>query len=102
MIADAMLVTLEDTSYANMTIPWKVQSYMAAGKPVIGAVNGSCASFIKNNKVGYACNACDSKSLANLLNTLDISKLNEIGKYAREVYFIKYLKNNSFPLFAKS
>lgn len=40
-----MLVTLEDKPYANMTIPWKVQSYMAAGKPIIGSVNGSCVNF---------------------------------------------------------
>ena len=47
-IADAMLVTLGDKPYANMTIPGKVQSYMAAGKPIIGAINGSCANFINN------------------------------------------------------
>lgn len=47
-IADAMLVTLEDNPYANMTIPGKVQSYMAAGKSIIGAVNGSCAIFISD------------------------------------------------------
>lgn len=46
-IADVMLVTLEDKSYANMTIPGKVQSYMAVGKPIIGSINGSCADFIK-------------------------------------------------------
>ena len=44
-----MLVTLEDKSYANMTIPGKVQSYMAAGKPIVGAINGSCTYYIKNN-----------------------------------------------------
>lgn len=27
-----------------MTIPGKVQSYMAVGKPIIGAINGSCHS----------------------------------------------------------
>lgn len=52
-IADAMLVTLEDKPYANMTIPGKVQSYMASGKPIIGSINGSCADFIKNNEIGY-------------------------------------------------
>ena len=44
-IGDAMLVTLEDKPYANMTIPGKVQSYMAAGKPIIGAINGGCLIF---------------------------------------------------------
>ncbi len=54
-IADAMLVTLEDKLYANMTIPGKIQSYMASGKPIIGSINASCADFIKNNEIGYVC-----------------------------------------------
>ena len=91
-VADAMLVTLEDKSYANMTIPGKVQSYMAAGKPIIGSVNGSCANFIKNNEVGYACNSGDSEALAKLIESLDINNLKEIGKHSREVYFKKYSK----------
>ena len=91
-IADAMLVTLEDKPYANMTIPGKVQSYMAAGKPVIGAINGSCANFIKNNEVGYSCNATNPEELAKLIKQLSISELQEIGKHAKEVYFRKYSK----------
>ena len=39
-------------SYVNMIIPGKVQSYMAVGKPIIGAINGSFSNFIKNNDVG--------------------------------------------------
>ncbi len=58
-IADAMLVALEDKPYANMTIPGKVQSYMAAGKPVIGAINGSCNNFIVNNEMRYAVSSGD-------------------------------------------
>lgn len=49
-IADVMLVSLEDKPYANMTIPGKVQSYMAVGKPIVGAINGS--NYIKNNDIG--------------------------------------------------
>ena len=71
-IADVMLVALEDKAYANMTIPGKVQSYMAAGKPIIGAVNGSCANFIKNNSIGYACPSGDSKALTNLIDNLNV------------------------------
>ena len=48
-----MLVTLEDKPYANMTLPRKVQSYMVVGKPIIGVINGNCASSIANNRIGY-------------------------------------------------
>lgn len=92
-IADAMLVTLEDKPYANMTIPGKVQSYMASGKPIIGAINGSCADFIKNNEIGYVCSSMDSESLANIIKGLDINILKDIGEHSREVYFKKYSKD---------
>ena len=92
-IADAMLVTLEDKPYANMTIPGKVQSYMAVGKPVIGAINGSCADFIKNNDIGYACPSSDSESLANLIRNLDLKDLQKIGEQSKDVYFKKYSKS---------
>lgn len=92
-IADAMLVTLEDKPYANMTIPGKVQSYMAVGKPVIGAINGSCADFIKNNDIGYACPSGDSEALANLIKGLDLKGLQMIGERSKDVYFKKYSKS---------
>lgn len=91
-IADAMLVTLEDKPYANMTIPGKVQSYMAAGKPIIGAINGSCANFIINNEIGYTCKSNDSMALCELLVKQNIKELKRLGDRAREVYFRKYSK----------
>lgn len=92
-IADLMLVTLEDKPYANMTIPGKVQSYMAVGKPIIGAINGSCANFIKNNDVGFACPSGDSEALANLIKGLDLKELQMIGERSKDVYFKKYSKS---------
>ncbi|MDY5669177.1 MAG: glycosyltransferase family 4 protein [Bacilli bacterium] len=92
-IADAMLVTLEDKPYANMTIPGKVQSYMAAGKPIIGAINGSCANFINNNNVGYICPSGDSVTLANLIKNLDLKELQVIGEHSKDVYSKKYSKS---------
>ena len=92
-ISDAMFATLEDKPYANMTIPGKVQSYMAVGKPAIGAINGSCANFIKNNDIGYACPSEDSAALANLIKNLNLKELQKIGEYSKDVYFKKYSKS---------
>ena len=92
-IADAMLVTLEDKPYANMTIPGKVQSYMAAGKPIVGSVNGSCANFIKENEIGYVCAAGDSGSLSKLIQSININELHRISKHVKSVYLKGYNKN---------
>lgn len=91
-LADAMLVTLEDKSYANMTIPGKVQSYMAAGKPIIGAVNGACANFIKENNIGLVCNAGDCESLACLIKHFDSEKMTSIKNRCRSTYLLSYSK----------
>lgn len=47
---------------------------MTVGKPIIGAINGSCFNFIKNNEVGFACPANDSEALAMLVRELDIEQ----------------------------
>lgn len=91
--ADAMLVTLEDKSYANMTVPGKVQSYMAAGKPIVGAINGSCCNFILNNGVGYCTSSGNYEELAKLIKELDLQELKKIGEHSREIYFKKYNKD---------
>lgn len=67
-----MLATLEDKPYANMTIPGKVQSYMAVGKSIIGAINGSCSNFIINNEIGFVCASGDSESLATKIKNLEL------------------------------
>ena len=91
-IADVMLVTLEDKPYANMTIPGKVQSYMAVGKPIIGIINGSCSNFICNNGIGYNCPSGDSNALANIIKSINKQDLFKIGVNARSVYYKKYSK----------
>ena len=39
--ADALLVTLERKRIYSLTIPTKVQAYLASGKPIIAGLNGS-------------------------------------------------------------
>ncbi len=97
-LADAMLVTLEDKPYANMTIPGKVQSYMAAGKPIIGSINGSCANLIKDEGIGYCCNPGDSEALTNIIIQLNTEDLLDKGKHAKKVYQEKYKKDKFINL----
>lgn len=92
-LADVMLVTLENKEYAELTIPGKIQSYMAAGKPIIGAINGAGNNFIKDNDIGYTCSAEDYEQLANIISHLNIDELNRIGSHAKKVYQESYSKD---------
>lgn len=65
--ADLLLVTLRDDPVLNLTIPSKLQAYMQAGRPIVGAVNGECARQIKLSKAGLAVPAEDSQGLAEIV-----------------------------------
>ena len=47
--ADALLVSLKDTKIFSMTIPGKLQSYLASGKPIIASLNGIGSKIIKES-----------------------------------------------------
>lgn len=66
-LADAMLITLKDDAALSSTLPGKVQSYMAAGKPIIGAINGETSEVIEDAACGYCCEAENASELANLI-----------------------------------
>lgn len=62
--ADAMLITMMDDPVLSLTLPGKIQTYMAAGKPVIGAINGETETVIQEAGCGYCTAAEDSGMLA--------------------------------------
>lgn len=68
-MADAMLITLKDNKTLSYTLPGKIQSYMAAGKPIIGAINGETSRVIEASKSGLCCNAEDYTALSELILT---------------------------------
>lgn len=62
-MADAMLVTLTADPVISLTLPGKVQSYMAAGKPVIAASNGEIPKVIAASGCGFCAPAEDAEKL---------------------------------------
>lgn len=62
--ADALLVSLKDEPIFAMTIPAKVQSYLAAGIPLIAMLNGEGARVVERARCGFTCPAGDPQALA--------------------------------------
>lgn len=62
--ADALLVSLKDEPIFSMTIPGKLQSYLAAGIPVLAMLNGEGAEVVKSSRSGLTCAAGDHAGLA--------------------------------------
>jgi colanic acid biosynthesis glycosyl transferase WcaI len=62
--ADALLVTLKDEPIFAMTIPGKLQTYLVAGLPILGMLNGEGARAIEAAGAGLVCAAGDDEALS--------------------------------------
>ena len=65
--ADALLLSLKDEPIFAMTIPGKLQSYLAAGIPVLAMLNGEGSDVIQNAQAGLTCPAGDYAALAEVV-----------------------------------
>jgi colanic acid biosynthesis glycosyl transferase WcaI len=62
--ADALLATLRPDPVFGLTIPSKLQTYIACGKPVVAALNGEGAALVRAAGAGIVGPAGDSGALA--------------------------------------
>ena len=80
--SDALLVTLGDDELFKITVPAKVQSYMASGKPVLGAISGEGKSLIEESNCGLVCEAEDYKTLSDMaikMSEMSVDDRNKLG-----------------------
>lgn len=75
--ADALLVSLKRDPVFSMTIPGKVQSYLMAGMPLLGMLDGEGATVIREAQAGLTCDAGDSECLAEAVEALAAMPLEE-------------------------
>ena len=62
--ASAVVVTLADKPIFSLTVPSKVQVYMAVGRPILACLNGEGARMVVEAKAGVAVPAEDARALA--------------------------------------
>jgi glycosyltransferase involved in cell wall biosynthesis len=93
-----LLVTLRDETIFAYTIPSKLQGYMAAGRPIVAALNGEGARIIAEANAGVSCAAGNADALAAAvmqLRSLSPSKRAILGdnarRYAAEHYSLDRL-----------
>jgi colanic acid biosynthesis glycosyl transferase WcaI len=94
--ADVMLTTLCRDPIFALTIPAKVQSYMACAKPIVAALDGEGARIVEAAGAGIAVPAEDSQALADAvlrLQCLPASELKVMGSRGRS-YFESHFERN--------
>jgi glycosyltransferase involved in cell wall biosynthesis len=85
--AGAMLVSLKRDPIFAMTIPGKVQAYLASGQPIVGMLDGEGGRVIEESGAGLVAASGDSAGLANAVRRLaDMSATDRaaIGSRGRE------------------
>lgn len=86
--ASALLVCLRDDPIFAWTIPSKLQGYLAAGRPIIAALNGEGARVVKTAGAGVACAAGDPEALADAV--LSLARLPDQTRYQMGVSARRY------------
>jgi glycosyltransferase involved in cell wall biosynthesis len=96
-LADAMLITLKKNEFISYTLPGKLQSYMAAGKPVLGAIDGETRRVIEESQCGLCCEAEDYKSLALIIERFTNDKVKQ-PHYAKNSfdYYQRHFNESRF------
>jgi len=87
--ADAMIVSLKKSRVFAYTIPSKIQSYLACGKPIITSLDGEGSRIINEAKAGLTSPSEDPTMLANnIKNFIELSEDEKIkmGQNARKYY----------------
>ena len=98
--ADALVVSLKKSKIFSMTIPGKLQSYLASGKPIIASLDGIGAEIIKESSSGYVTPSEDHHGLAKSIISFDKLSLEQrikLGANARK-YFEKEFERDKLLL----
>jgi glycosyltransferase involved in cell wall biosynthesis len=87
--AGALLVSLTQEPIFALTVPNKIQAYMASGRPIIASLNGEGARLVRESGSGLSAPAEDPEALAKAILTLyrmPEQERGQIGENGRAYY----------------
>lgn len=87
--ASVLLVTLTNDPIFAKTVPSKVQSYLAAGRPIVGCIDGEGARVIEEAEAGLTSAAMNVDGLVAAIETLyrmPREERDQLGKNGRQYF----------------
>ncbi len=90
--ADAMIVSLKDIPIFDLTVPYKMQCYMACGKPIIASLNGEGARILNDSQAGIAVPAGRPNALADAI--IEMMKAGPLGRSIYSKRSLEYFEEN--------
>ena len=95
-VADGLVCPLADSPDLGMTVPAKLASYMASGKPVLASITGEGARAVEQADCGFASSASDAQALAEnilALRALPAEDRQRLGRNAFAWYQSHYQRS---------
>jgi len=87
--SNVAFLSLTDDPLFSMTIPAKLQTYMACGMPIIASASGETDIIIKESNCGICCKPGDAEQLAHaivMMAAVSQDELAVMGQNARKYY----------------
>ena len=88
--ADALIVSLKKNKIFALTIPSKLQSYLACGKPILASLEGEGAKVVEESKTGFVSPPENSKLFAE--NVIKFYNLSSESKSEMRENALDYFK----------
>ena len=67
MASDFLIISLIDQPIFSVTVPSKMQTYIAAKKPILAVINGDTAEIVRDNNLGICANPSSIESITKAL-----------------------------------
>jgi colanic acid biosynthesis glycosyl transferase WcaI len=93
--SDVMLVSLKDNPIFSLTVPYKIQCYLASGKPIIASLKGEGARILNLANAGISVNPEKPQDLSDailMLANMPKHKLTALGVNGRSYFNTVYNK----------
>ena len=87
--SNVLLASLKKKNIYALTLPGKVQSYMASSKPIIAMIDGECSRIIKESKSGISVDSEDKEGLVDAvmrMSKMSPEELEQMGQNGRQYY----------------
>jgi len=94
--SSCLLVSLSNKTIFSLTIPNKIQGYLAQGRPVIGSLNGIGAKVIEDAGVGLTASAENPQLLTQKILEMSQKSINDLETYGRngKAYFMNHFEHD--------
>ena len=91
--ADVAYLSFKDNDIFNMTIPAKLQSYMACGTPILAVAGGESRDIVIKSECGCSCERNVGKIADSIMQLKSDEKMLQLMRKKSEMYY----RNNYMP-----